>query len=131
MSIRLRPVRDSIVVIPDKDENRDGFVVIEQRPDREARRSRFGTVESVGPGVPVAEVAAAMIASFGDEYDEGYDTGLAVLASQDMPVEPGDRILFHSYAAEPIRVGDREVLIIQPGDVLAVLEYEPEQPDDD
>jgi len=37
-------------------------------------------------------------------------------------VKAGDRVLFSSYAGEPFKLGDREVLLMREEDILAVIE---------
>jgi len=39
-----------------------------------------------------------------------------------LQVKPGDRVLFSSYAGEPFKLGDREVLLMHEEDILAVIE---------
>jgi chaperonin GroES len=36
-------------------------------------------------------------------------------------VKPGDRVVFTSYAGEPFKVGDDELLLMREDDILAVL----------
>ena len=37
-------------------------------------------------------------------------------------LQPGDRVLFSSYAGEVFRVGDDELLLMREEDILAVIE---------
>lgn len=39
-----------------------------------------------------------------------------------LQVKVGDRVLFASYAGEPFKLGDREVLLMHEEDILAVFE---------
>lgn len=38
-----------------------------------------------------------------------------------LQVKPGDRVVFTSYAGEPFRVGDDELLLMREDDILAIL----------
>ena len=38
-----------------------------------------------------------------------------------LQVKPGDRIVFTSYAGEPFKVGDDELLLMREDDILAIL----------
>jgi chaperonin GroES len=38
-----------------------------------------------------------------------------------LQVRPGDRVVFTSYAGEPFKVGDAELLLMREDDILAVL----------
>lgn len=40
---------------------------------------------------------------------------------QALQVKPGDRVVFTSYAGEPFKVGDAELLLMREDDILAVL----------
>ena len=40
---------------------------------------------------------------------------------QALQVKPGDRVVFTSYAGEPFKVGDDELLLMREDDILAVL----------
>ena len=40
---------------------------------------------------------------------------------QPLQVKPGDRVVFTSYAGEPFKVGDNELLLMREDDILAVL----------
>lgn len=40
---------------------------------------------------------------------------------QPLQVKPGDRVVFTSYAGEPFKVGDAELLLMREDDILAVL----------
>ena len=38
-----------------------------------------------------------------------------------LQVKPGDRVVFTSYAGEPFKIGDSELLLMREDDILAVL----------
>jgi chaperonin GroES len=38
-----------------------------------------------------------------------------------LQVKPGDRVVFTSYAGEPFKIGDTELLLMREDDILAVL----------
>ena len=38
-----------------------------------------------------------------------------------LQVKPGDRVVFTSYAGEPFKVGDSELLLMREDDILAIL----------
>jgi chaperonin GroES len=40
---------------------------------------------------------------------------------QPLQVKPGDRVVFTSYAGEPFKVGDSELLLMREDDILAIL----------
>ena len=40
---------------------------------------------------------------------------------QPLQIKPGDRVVFTSYAGEPFKVGDAELLLMREDDILAVL----------
>jgi chaperonin GroES len=96
-SIKLQPLGDRVVVEREEAEEvtAGGIVLPDAARDKPAR----GTVVSVGDGRLL---------------DDG---------SRSTPqVKPKDRVLFTSYAGEPFKLGDRELLLMREEDILAVIE---------
>lgn len=93
----LMPLGDRVVVEREESEQKTsgGILLPDSAKDKPAR----GTVVSVGEG---------------KLDDKGQRHGLQV--------KPGDRVVFTSYAGEPFKVGDTELLLMREDDILAVLE---------
>jgi len=92
----LIPLGDRVVVEREESEQKTagGILLPDSAKDKPAR----GTVVSVGEG----------------KLDpKGHRHALQV--------KPGDRVVFTSYAGEPFKVGDTELLLMREDDILAVL----------
>ena len=90
----LIPLGDRVVVEREESETAGGILLPDSAKDKPAR----GTVVSVGEG----------------KCD---DKG----RRHPLQVKPGDRVVFTSYAGEPFKVGDSELLLMREDDILAVL----------
>ena len=95
---KIRPLGNKIVVKRDeaKERSRGGIIF----PDAGKEKPRLGTVISAGPG----EICVA--------------TGKPVA----LEVKDGDRIIFSSYAGTEVKLEGEPYLVIDSGDVLAVIE---------
>ncbi len=95
--IKLQPLGDKVVV--EREESQEmtagGIVLPDSAKDKPSR----GTVVSVGTGKTL------------DDGTRG-----------EMQVKVGDRVLFTSYAPEPITIDDEEYLLMSESDILAVIE---------
>jgi len=92
----LIPLGDRVVVEREEGEQKTagGILLPDSAKDKPAR----GTVVSVGEG---------KLDPKGQRHA--------------LQVKPGDRVVFTSYAGEPFRVGDTELLLMREDDILAVL----------
>jgi chaperonin GroES len=92
----LIPLGDRVVVEREQSEQKTagGIVLPDSAKDKPAR----GTIVSVGEG---------------KLDDKGNRHALQV--------KPGDRVVFTSYAGEPFKVGDDELLLMREDDILAIL----------
>lgn len=95
--VTLQPLGDKVVVERDvsEDRTRGGIVLPDSAKDKPSR----GTIIAVGTGKLL------------DDGTRG-----------EMQVKKGDRVLFTSYAPEPIEIGDEEYLLMSESDILAVIE---------
>ena len=93
---KLIPLGDRVVVEREASEQKTsgGILLPDSAKDKPAR----GTVVSVGEG---------------KLDDKGVRHALQV--------KPGDRVVFTSYAGEPFKIGDDELLLMREDDILAVL----------
>ena len=57
-----------------------------------------------------------------EQLRKTYAGGFEALKGISLQVKKGDRVLFGSYAGEPFKVGDRELLLMREDDILAVIE---------
>lgn len=92
----LIPLGDRVVVEREESEQKTagGILLPDSAKDKPAR----GVVVSVGEG---------------KLDDKGH--------RHPLQVRPGDRVVFTSYAGEPFKVGDAELLLMREDDILAVL----------
>ena len=92
----LIPLGDRVVVQREESEQKTagGILLPDSAKDKPAR----GTVVRVGEG---------KLDSKGQRHA--------------LQVKPGDRVVFTSYAGEPFKVGDDELLLMREDDILAVL----------
>ncbi|MCX7403723.1 MAG: co-chaperone GroES [Planctomycetia bacterium] len=90
------PLGDRVVVEREESEQKTagGILLPDSAKDKPAR----GTVVSVGEG---------KLNDKGNRHP--------------LQVKPGDRVVFTSYAGEPFKVGDSELLLMREDDILAVL----------
>ena len=95
--MKLQPLGDRVVVKRDESEEitAGGIVLPDSAKDKPSR----GTIIAVGTGKLL------------DDGSRG-----------EMQVKKGDRVLFTSYAPEPIEIGDEEFLLMSESDILAVIE---------
>lgn len=95
--IKLQPLGDRVVVEREEAEEvtAGGIVLPDSAQDKPAR----GKVLSVGDGRLL---------------DDG--------TRKPLQVNKGDRVLFSSYAGEPFKLGDQELLLMREEDILAVID---------
>jgi chaperonin GroES len=95
--IKIQPLGDRVVVEREEAEEvtAGGIVLPDSAKDKPAR----GTVLSIGDGRLL---------------DDGTRKALQV--------KKGDRVLFSSYAGEPFKLGDQELMLMREEDILAVIE---------
>jgi len=97
MSMKLRPLADHVIIEAiDKEETFAGGELV--LPDTAKERPQQGTVLAVGEG---------------RMDEEGNRTP--------MDVRVGDTVLFGKYAGTEIKIDGKEVLILEEGDILAVV----------
>ena len=96
-SSSLIPLGDRVVVEREESEQRTsgGILLPDSAKDKPAR----GVVVSVGEGRLT-------------------DKGIR----HPLQVKPGDRVVFTSYAGEPFKVGEDELLLMREDDILAIIE---------
>jgi len=95
-SLKLQPLGDRVVVEREESETvTAGGIVL---PDTAKDKPTRGKVVSVGDGRLL---------------DDG--------TRNPMQVKVGERVLFSSYAGEPFKLGDRELLLMREEDILAVI----------
>jgi len=94
---KLRPLGDKILVkrVEAESKTKSGIVL----PDTAKEKPKRGTVLSVGDGKLL-------------------DTG----KRQPLQVKKGDQVLFTSYAGTEVKVEGDEMIIMDEGDILAVLD---------
>ncbi len=93
----IRPLGDKVLIKRlEADERTAGGIVL---PDSAKEKPKRGTVLSVGEGKLL-------------------DTG----ERKALQVKKGDQVLFTSYAGTEVKVDGEEMLIMDEGDILAVLE---------
>jgi chaperonin GroES len=97
MSINVMPLGDHVLVEPMERETTTSLGIV--LPETVKEKPQKGTVLAVGPG---------------RRDDQGNRVPM------DLSVD--DRVLFAKYSGTEIKLGDRELLILREGDVLAVLE---------
>ena len=95
--VALQPLGDKVVVARDEslDTTAGGIFLPDSAQDKPSR----GTIIAIGTGKLL------------DDGTRGA-----------MQVKKGDRILFTSYAPEPINIDDEEYLLMSESDILAVIE---------
>ena len=95
--MKIRPLHDRIIVkrIEEKEQVKGGIII----PDTAKEKPQEGKVLAVGPG---------------QRDEEGKRIP--------MDVKEGDRVLFAKYAGTEVKVEGEEMIIMDEGDILAVLE---------
>lgn len=95
--VALQPLGDKVVVSRDESiETTAGGIFL---PDSAKDKPSRGTIVAIGTG---------------KQLDDG--------SRGEMQVKKGDRVLFTSYAPEPINIDDDEYLLMSESDILAVIE---------
>lgn len=95
--VSIRPLGEKVLVKRlEAEETTAGGIVL---PDTAKEKPKRGTVLSVGDGKLL-------------------DTG----KRQSLQVRKGDQVLFSSYAGTEVKVSGEEMIIMDEGDILAVLE---------
>jgi len=95
--VTLQPLGDKVVV--ERDESLDTTAGGIFLPDSAKDKPSRGTIVAIGTGKLL------------DDGTRG-----------ELQVKNGDRILFTSYAPEPINIDDEEYLLMSESDILAVIE---------
>ena len=93
----LRPIGDHLVVKPLTEEKLASGIIIPDTAGKE--RPERGEVIAVGPG---------------RQMENG--------SRGEMPVKAGDQVMFKKYAPDEVKIGNDKVLVLQIGDVIAVIE---------
>ena len=96
-SKKLKPLGDRVVIKPTPREEitKSGIVL----PDTAKEKPQEGTVLAVGPG-------------------KMFDTG----TRGSMDIKVGDRVLYRKYAGSEFKLDGEELLIVDQGSVLAIIE---------
>lgn len=94
--MNLQPIGDKVIIerLESQDKTKGGIIV----PDSAKEKPQEGKVIAVGKGKTLKNGK--------------------VVAPQ---VKPGDKILFGKYSGNEVKVGDKEYLIIEADDILAVI----------
>lgn len=96
--MNIRPISDHIVIEPLKaEEKTKGGILLSQSGEKD--RQEQGKVISVGPGKTTS-------------------SGKVI----PMEVKPGDKVLFTKYGPHEIKINDKEYLIANQGDILAIID---------
>lgn len=95
--VTLQPLGDKVVVSREESQEKTAGGIF--LPDSAKDKPSRGTIIAVGTGKLL------------DDGTRG-----------DMQVKKGDRVLFTSYAPEPITIDDEEFLLMSESDILAVIE---------
>jgi chaperonin GroES len=98
MAIKIRPLKDRIVVKPIEEETRTAGGIF--LPDTAKERPQKGKVVAVGPG----------------KFIEGKGDRIP------MPLKAGEMVFFGKYAGTEVRVHGEEFKILDAKDVLAKIE---------
>lgn len=110
----IRPLADHVVVEPITETQTPGGIIL---PDSAQKKTGRGRVLAVGPGryFPEAGVPAE---------SEGDDAGERAweMPWVEVPVQPGDVVLYGAYAGHREEVDGKDVLILSERDLLGVLE---------
>jgi chaperonin GroES len=95
--MKLVPLGDNVVIrrVDSEDVTAGGIVL----PDSAQQQQSEGSVLSVGDGMLLPDGSRA-----------------------EPQVSKGDRVLFSSFAGNPILVDDQELLVMRESDILAILE---------
>lgn len=94
----LKPLNDRVVVKPLKEEEKTaGGIILPDTVEKE--RSEKGEIIATGPGRLLDNGSRAQ-----------------------MQVQVGNKVLFKKYSPEEVKLGDEEYLIVEEGDILAIIE---------
>ena len=94
--MKLKPLYDRVVVLPDKNNQVAGSGII--LPTVSDEKSSIGKVVFVGDG-------------------QTFEGGMAK-----MQTKVGDRVLYSKFAGSIFKIGDKDYLIIRQADILAIME---------
>ncbi|GMR19405.1 MAG: co-chaperone GroES [Patescibacteria group bacterium] len=95
MSIKVKPLGNNILIKPlEREEKLPSGLVI---PDTAKEKPQEGKVVAAGPG----------------KYEDGKRVA--------PEVKVGDRVLYKRFGGDEIRVGDKEYLVVDADDILAVI----------
>ena len=95
--MKIKPLADKILVERLKAESKTaGGIVL---PDSAKEKPQTGKVISAGPGKTLEDGTV-----------------------RKMQVKKGDNVLFTSYAGTSVKLGDKELLIMNESDIMAILE---------
>ncbi len=94
--MKIKPLRDHVLVEPVKEEVKRGGIILPDTAHKE--RPEQGKVVAVGPG----------------RYEDGKLVPVAV--------KKGDTVLFTKYGPNQIKIDEKEYLIAEEKDILAVVE---------
>ena len=95
--MKIKPLRDQVLLEPLREENKKGGIILPDTIEKE--RPEKGRVVAVGPG----------------KMDE---KGKRIVPD----VKKGDVVLFTKYGPHEIKVGEKDYLIADEKDILAVIE---------
>lgn len=97
MAVNLKPLADRVVVEPLEEEQKTATGVY--LPDSAQERPMKGVVIAAGPG----------------RLD---DDGKRVAPE----VKVGDKVLYAKYAGTEVKLGEKDILVLKEGDILAIIE---------
>jgi len=95
--MKLKPLNDHLIVKPIREnETTKSGIVLPDTVDKE--KPEKGVVEAIGPGKLL---------------DNGQRAG--------MSVKVGDKVMFKKYSPDEIKIEEEEYLVIEEGDILAII----------
>lgn len=125
----IEPEEDRVLVFPDPVEEFTGGGLLKPKEAIDAERPMIGTVIAVGPGKHTQQDMTNQILMHIVEFGTNIiktawaDLQKEVKKSQEIPLKPGDRILFGRFAGTKVEdpATKAEVLIMRPADIFAKI----------
>ena len=97
LSMKLVPLGDKVIIRRlEADEKTSGGIIL---PDTAREKPQQGRVLSVGDGALMADGKRSPLT-----------------------VQEGDRVVFHAYAGNEVKIADQDLLICREDDILAIIE---------
>lgn len=106
--MNIYPLADYVIIEPETNKETKAGLII---PDTGEEQPEIGTVYATGPGKPHKEILMKL-----------ETTGGGAGGSTNMTVKKGQRILFKKFAAHPIKLDGKKLLITEVDNIYAILE---------